>query len=446
MPGRIDYWANVGGSWKKPGRPPRPGALAKVTVTRPTSWGVKATITGLRSTTWAVGGTSVATTQTVYGNTTTHPKAILIRSGYWATAPGRQPIFVADEDPGWTTGTNEPMWANTAITSTAGLTTFVGNSTNHHELVSSADGQVIQNMYLPDSRIRIRHKNVVVKNCLIGIGWDSARLMIQNNCAVVCDYNFDTTGWVLDHVTCDPVGAGDPADPLYGTNPDSTAIVSAFYMIGRGGAYRCAARNVTDGFMPDNPSVGASTQAPSGPIYEYANFIQTRWLSYDPEQTDGTHNDGTQFANGDGHVLVGNVFLNPNTAGPGAVSPYTPSSVQGQCILTDPYHEPTITNTYIDRNWLYGGYSQFANWNPSDEGGPGVQGVTYTNNRHGGRCVYPILSTPAAYAMRRNFSGNVAAGVSVNNSNVGGGLVWGDGQNNTIATGGAIPVTQVARA
>ncbi|MEO5981830.1 MAG: hypothetical protein ABIQ13_05900, partial [Pedococcus sp.] len=95
---------------------------------------------------------------------------------------------------------------------------------------------------------------------------------------------------------------------------------------------------------------------------------------------------------------------------------------KGQCIVLTPYHG-AITDTVIDRNWLYGSYTQIAAWPRLSEGGPNCSGTTVTGNRHGGKCVWPILITPEVKASAVALSSNVAgtAGLTWNNGFTGAG-------------------------
>ena len=103
-------------------------------------------------------------------------------------------------------GVTEPTWSNSGSRiPQASLTT---NTTTN--LITTSDGQVISGLYLPNGRIEVRHKNVIIRDCIINIGWDSSRLYVQNNCGIIHNPNYDTSGNIIEYVTIDPVNAADP--------------------------------------------------------------------------------------------------------------------------------------------------------------------------------------------------------------------------------------------
>jgi hypothetical protein len=309
------------------------------------------------------------------------------------TAPAPSPTTTTTAapttPPAFTLGETEPTWDNSGCRIPLAELTR-DTRTN---LVTSYDGQVIEGLHLPYGRIEVRHRNVTIRDCYIQIGYDASRTYIQNNCAVVAHPSYDTSGLVMEPVTCDPLNAGA------GGTPDD-AQVSGFYFVA-GTAYRCAVRNVTDGFMPD---VSSFSRAPSQVL---GSYVQTRYLPYDKEQSDGTHNDGVQLAGGDGHVIRGNALHNPAGS----------TTVKGQCVVFTPYHG-SLNDCVVDRNWFYGAYTQLAAWVPASYG-PQPLRVTFTGNRHAGQCVWPLLITPAVSDNAASIGGN-AAGV--------GGLTWNDGR------------------
>ncbi len=192
--------------------------------------------------------------------------------------------------------------------------------------------------------------------------------------------------------------------------------------------YRCAIRRVTDGLMPDTRTGLIE------PVHMWGNYIETRWLSYDRKQTDGTHNDGIQLAGGDGYTIVGNSLHNPTG---NVVDPASGLTVRGQCIAFTPYHEQRISGTKVYKNWLYGSFTQISLWESWGGrgltlGGPAVSGAELVGNRHGGQCAWPVLMTPAQDAVKSRYGGNIAAA---------GGLVWNNG---TIAAGGTVNVKVAA--
>ena len=301
-------------------------------------------------------------------------------------------------------GSVEPTWSNSGCrvprTQLKRLTT-----TN---FVTSQDGQVIEGLYLPYGRIEVRHRNVVIRDCVIGVGWDSSRPYVHNNCGIIHIPSCNTSGNLIEHVTIDPARGGNPdtasragARDVWG-NDAQTSGIFGYGMTVR----RCAIRHVTDGIMPD---IKSSQMAPA--VME-GNYIETRWLAYDREQRDGTHNDGVQLSGGNGHVIRGNTLRNP----------FGSSVVKGQCVVFTPYHG-AITNTVIDRNWMYGAYTQVSAWPRLSEGGPDCAGTTITGNRHGGKCVWPILVTPQVKGSSVSITGNVgaSAGLRWNNGWTGGG-------------------------
>jgi hypothetical protein len=335
-----------------------------------------------------------------------------VRSGAAWKRFGR-PDLIGLPDDGFVLGQTEPTWANSG--SRIPIQNLTRNETIN--LITDHDGQVISGQYLPYGRIEVRHRNVTITDCIINIGWapngtDLAagqRLHIQNNAAIVTNVNYDTSGLYAQYVTCDPINAGNN-----GTADDYD--VSAFYFLSGATFYRCSARHVTDSFMPD---IKPST--PAAPVQILGNYTENRFLATTPLATDGTHNDGTQLAGGDGHIIRGNAFHNPV----GGVIGDGGKTVVGQNVVFTPYHGQ-ISNVTIDANWLYGAYSQLSIWPRGHDGGPDCPGTTITNNRHNGQCVWPLIMTPESYASRTLISGNVAGP---------GGLKWNNG---TLAPGAPI--------
>ncbi|WP_406832969.1 hypothetical protein ABEG17_09080 [Pedococcus sp. KACC 23699] len=330
----------------------------------------------------------------------------------WAPAVART-VPSTPPAPSFSIGTNEPTWSNSGCRVAVSALKY-DSRTN---VVTSYDGQVISGLYLPHGRIEVRHANVTIRDCVIGVGWDSSRAYIQNNCGIVHKPSANTSGNLIEYVTIDPTNAASPvtagragARDVWG-NDAQTSGIYGYGMTVR----RCAIRHVTDGVMPD---VKVGQMAPSR---VEGNYIETRWLAYDRDQRDGTHNDGVQLAGGNGHVIRGNTLRNPSGN----------SVVKGQCVVLTPYHGP-ITNTVIDRNWMYGAYTQVSAWPHLSEGGPNCSGTTITGNRHGGQCVWPILVTPEVKASSVAIGSNVAGPA---------GLTWNNGRT---AAGGSIKVNVTA--
>lgn len=303
---------------------------------------------------------------------------------------GRTPIDVATIPEAFVIGTDEPTWANSGSRiAQASLTTDPTIN-----LVTTADNQTISGVYLPAGRIEVRHKNVTIRDCIINVGWapngSSAgqRLKVQGNPGIIHNPSYDTTGNLIEYVTIDPVNAG-------ANNTADDAAVGGIFGYGFT-ARRNAIRNVTDALMPDVRT------GYTAPVLAEGNYCQTRWLPYDPEQTDGTHNDGIQLAGATGDVVRGNTFKNPTG---GVTDPGSGFTVRGQCIVFTPYHG-AIDNTVIEYNWCYGAYTQIAAWVPTAYG-PQPQNVTIKGNRHMGQCVWMILITPAVNTAKADISGNV---------------------------------------
>lgn len=321
---------------------------------------------------------------------------------------GRAPLVTPPIDDGFILGVTEPTWDNSG--SRIPISGLTRNETIN--LITQYDGQVIERLHLPYGRIELRHKNITIRDCIINIGYApngtnlaaGQRLHIQANAAIVANVNYDTSGLYVEHVTCDPINAG-----TNGTADDYD--VSAFYFLSGATWYRCASRNVTDSYMPD---IKPST--PEAPVQVLGCYAANRFLAATPKASDGTHNDGVQFAGSGGHLVRGNAFHNPTG---GVTDPASGFKVLGQSVVFTPYHS-IIHDVVIDRNWFYGSYTQVSNWVPTQYGfGGGLcPGTTLTNNRHAGQCVWPILFTPKSYDARTLIAGNVAGR---------GGLKWNNG-------------------
>jgi len=345
---------------------------------------------------------------------------MLRRSGV-AWKRRQRPDLVQFADDGFVLGVTEPTWDNSG--SRIPISGLVRNETIN--LITSYDGQVISGLHLPYGRIEVRHKNITIRDCIINIGWApngtnaalGQRLHIQNNAAIVCNVNYDCSNLYVEHVTCDPINAG-----ANGTADDYD--VSAFYFLSGATFYRCAARHVTDSYMPDEKA-----NTPVAPTQVLGCYGENRFLSVTPLATDGTHCDGIQYAGGAGHIARGNAFHNPTG---GVIDPASGFKVVGQNVVLTPYHS-VISDVIIDSNWFYGAYTQVSNWVPTTYGyGGGVcPRITVTNNIHQGQCVWPILFTPTS-ATTATISGNKVGPA---------GLIWNNG---TLAPGAAVNATIAA--
>jgi|GEM_PF-5159462 len=336
-------------------------------------------------------GVALSTTSEVYPTRTSHPGAVFSRAGSTLSSTGRRSLPVYDNADGFVLGTTEPTWANSGCRiPQAQLTRVTANN-----LVTSSDGQVISGLHLPTARIELRHKNVTIRDCIINIGNPAGRSSIHGNPGITANPSYDTSGAKIEFVTIDPVGAG-----AGGATDD--AAVNGVYAIAAT-IYRCAIRRVTDACAPDVNTFS------SEPSHIWGSYLETRYLPYDPQQSDGTHNDCIQFAGGDGNTVIGNALHNPTAT--------NSNGIKGQCVVLTPYHRPTIVNVTISKNWMYGAYTQIAAWPPWSQGGPGILGLTIEGNRHGGTCVWPILCSPTSNDARRSIAGNVAgaAGLTWNN-------------------------------
>lgn len=310
-------------------------------------------------------------------------------------------------------GIDEPTWENSGCRiAKSNLKKFTGT-----ELVTSYDGQVIENLYLPVARIRVQHKNVTIRNCYIEYGPPDARPLIHAHCGIVHDPNYDTRNNVIEYVTLDPINAKAVTD----TNDANVYGIYGYNLTVR----RCAIRNVTDAVDPD-----INTRFPDQPPFStiIGNYLETRYLSYDPGQTDGTHNDGVQIPAGNGYIIRGNAFHNP----PGT----SQNNVKGQNIVCTPYHG-AISNVTVEQNWFYGAYTQIAAWPGARDVGADtarytVAGLTLRDNIHSGTCTWPILINTETDVAKTVISGNIAGAD---------GLIWNNG-----FTAATMPITEYVAA
>lgn len=150
------------------------------------------------------------------------------------------------------------------------------------------------------------------------------------------------------------------------------------------------------------------------------NYLETRYLPYDPGQADGTHNDCIQIAGGSGYVIKGNSLRSPTGT--------SQTGVKDQNIVCTPYHG-AISNVTVENNWFYGAYTQFAAWPGARDVGADtarytVSEVTLRGNRHAGTCTWPILINTETDTTKTDISGNIAGA---------GGQTW----NNSFTAAGA---------
>ena len=336
--------------------------------------------------------------------------------GLWLDAPGRKPLPSVTFRPGFHLGVTEPTWANTGHTTPdVNLVDVPGP-----ELQTTSAGQVIEGRKFINSRLRVMHPNVIVRDCLFQYTFQTGRLYIQNHVGIAARAADGAFNLRVENCTFDPVNARDPnaTRPADGIDQwGNDAQVSGIYMQD-GVVTGCRFRHVTDSLMPD---VSASNQ---NPAHFWGNYCENRYLPYDVEQVDGTHNDGVQIAGGFGGTIIGNTFKNMN----GDATAY---SAKGQSIVATPYHGE-IGDWDILNNWCYGGYSQISVWPTYEQGGPCCPSMRIVGNRHGGTCVWPILFNHSSFAAAREVSGNVAHT---------GGLTWNSG---TAAAGTTVYVNKAA--
>ena len=338
------------------------------------------------------------------------------RAGVAWTRKGRTGVIQFPDD-GFVLGQTEPTWANSG--SRIPQASLTRNETIN--LITSADGQVISGLHLPYGRIEVRHRNVTIRDCIINIGWAPAgtgpgqRINQQQNVAILANADYNTAGLNVEFVTADPINAG-------ANNTADDDNVSGFYFMSGARFYRCAVRNVSDAYMPD-----IKPATPAAPVQILGCYAETRYLPFDDETTDGTHNDGVQLTGGDGHIIRGNSLHNPTGGG---IYPGTTKTVLGQCVVFTPYHAP-LTNVTVDSNWFYGAYTQISLYVAKSYYYGTPTGTVLTGNRHMGQCVWPILIT------------NEARTTAIVTANVvgAGGITWNNGFT---AAGQAAPIDQVA--
>jgi hypothetical protein len=306
-------------------------------------------------------------------------------SGGALVAPGRAPLPYVPSGDGFVLGVTEPTWANSGCRiPTASLTR---NETTR--ITTTADGQVIEGLHLPYGQIVVSHQNVTIRDCLINIGNGQARGLADTgaNWAISGAYGVNTSGLRIEHVTVDPVNAGlnGAADGprIYGI---ATAYAATYY--------RCAIRRVTDALNPDGNNVNI-----------IGCYLATRYLSYDPVQTDGTHNDGIQIATGGPINIIGNAIHNFDGEDGVGMTTYLK---KGQGVVITPWKQPYAHHINVERNWFYGAFTQVSAWPRYNEGGPGIQSMRIVGNRHGGPTYNPIFITPTTATMGV-VTGNVAA-------------------------------------
>lgn len=360
----------------------------------------------------------------MYPTLQTHPGAVWTETPITAdhgqlTSPNRRPVPVYYNRDSFQLG-DEVTLENSGCRfdkNAPEMTTFVGSPANNYEMLSEYDGQIISRMYLPDSRFRIQHKNVVMVDCYTRIGWYVNRAVIQANLGMVSDVtNYDTRNLTIMHCTVDPYNAGA------NNTPDDARVCGMFF--DSSNVYRCKVTKLSDAYAPDiHPSSGLGLTHANR---IWSSYASTRYFFPNEGSTDGTHNDGIQLAGGDGDVFIGNTLINPTG---GVEDPQFPGhTVIGQCIIMTAYHglagtaggrEPAqISNPYIKGNRLKGGYTQASFFPREDEGGGGTVGVTFVDNVHEGQCVWPIILTPVTSILATQVSGNVTGPT---------GLVWNNG-------------------
>lgn len=324
------------------------------------------------------------------------------------TAPGRPSRpFINDSDSNFTLGVTEPTAANTGCRiPLANLKVYSGG-----EYITQADGEVIEGYHLPQGRIIVRHKNVVIRDCYIQIGpySDGQKGTYGRNFAIWSTQGgYDTTGLRIEFCTIDPKNCGiTGAEDDYGVYG---------MMVGNAMIYRTKIWRTGDSISHDN----------TGRLMVYGCYLRPRWWPTDPINnagSEGLHSDGVQLSGGVGHEIIGNSIQPCDQDG------VTPKQGAGMGVVATPFRS-LMRDVTIKNNWFRDGGTQISFWPRWNEGGPGVADVKVSGNRHGGTCVWPALATPTTKDGAVQWVDGVAMSGGLNYT--------GPGTTRTVAAGGVV--------
>lgn len=169
---------------------------------------------------------------------------------------------------------------------------------------------------------------------------------------------------------------------------------------------RCNVQNVVDGAGVYNNNSGHETD-PTGVVIQMCRFSNFGWWNPDPNQTDGSHSDGTQMQGGDGTQILGNSYEGYFNTSIGN-SPWGRHTDDTQHrnlsgLMFTP-NVGAITNTVVDKNW-FDGSEIMVNAASSANGGHNLG--TFTNNRFGKNSYFSGYTLDFYHTATWTQSGNV---------------------------------------
>ncbi|MEP6729173.1 MAG: hypothetical protein ABJE10_00980 [bacterium] len=269
-------------------------------------------------------------------------------SGYYdspfARAMWKQYRGLSTPTPPTPADTGKPVASNTGVPIGTSLTVVIGDRTY------SVDNQVITDQDIRGF-VQITGKNITFKNSIVR-GRAVACSKTSGNKSLIWVREDVGASATIQHVELSAIAPNACLDGIWATN---TTIV------------RANIHGVVDGVKAyDNSTIQDSY------IHDLSAF------AVDPNQTDGTHNDGIQTFVGNQHIRI----IHNNLA--------MTSQNNAAYQLTQDFGKPS-TDIHIENNWLDGGGCTL---NLSHKGGPTpMTGIYVLNNRFGRNSYYscPIL-------------------------------------------------------
>lgn len=242
-------------------------------------------------------------------------------------------------------------------------------------IVTTADGQIIENKRLTNGWIEDRHNNTIVRNVEINIG-----------AALLQTFNPPTQAGIFR------IGAktGSLYQNVY-INP-STPTVDTYGIVGSGYvAEHCEIINTVD-----NVQINTGQQVIIRGCYLHLG----RFYTTDPRQTNGSHSDVIQILIGADRQIYGNILdtgpITPNSRTDGANS-------SGYGVLISP-SDTTVRNITVRDNWMPG--DGFSHVKLGEQSRGLITPLVITGNRFEGDTDNPQIHGTATSINAATISGN----------------------------------------
>lgn len=306
--------------------------------------------------------------------------------GSWTpgSGGGPDPTFILGEDK-----------AATIAASGVRPTTLPARIPVTGNIVTTADGQIIENKQLTNGWIEDRHNNTIVRNCEVNYG--TALLQTFNPPTQAGIFRIGAkTGSLYQNVFLNP----------------STPTVNTYGVVGSGYIMEfCEIINTVD-----NVQINTGGQVIIRGCYLHSG----RYYTVDPRQTDGSHSDVIQILIGADRQIIGNV-LDTGTVTPNARTNGANSSGFG--VLVSP-SDTTVRNIKVDLNWFLG--DGFSHVKLGEQSRGLITPLIITNNRFEGDTDNPQIHGTATTINAALAAGTIAGNTGPNGLALASSEIWAD--------------------